>query len=344
MDRSNIVVTIVVPIYNAEKYLRDCLNSIPNSYQSKYEIILVNDGSTDSSLQICKEFVGQRHNVRLINQDNKGVSEARNVGLRNAEGEWICFLDSDDQFNRDSFDQVIDLLKESSAEFVICSDKFREEIHLKKDELLLSILGYGPEHIANSYLNCAFSKFYKMSFLKDTKMSFTTKLINGEDMLFNFEVALKATNINYYPLGIYYFRKNLNSSTNSFDNKIIETEIKFHEALKKIMIENDLTEDFWWEIYNKTLLDGLFVCNYRFALSREYNDFEDILSLINIPEYKNVVSKSDGFKDSFPLFKNMFFFIIKNKKYKVATVMLKSYIKLKSIYYRLNSEQITILI
>lgn len=95
------LVSIIVPIYNVEKYLSACMESIVNQTYSNIEIILVNDGSTDKSFEIANQFLNQCDNVILINQSNKGVSVARNKGLEIAKGEWIVFVDSDDIISLD---------------------------------------------------------------------------------------------------------------------------------------------------------------------------------------------------------------------------------------------------
>ena len=92
------MITIIVPVYNTEQYLRSCLDSLfrQGLNVSDYEIILVNDGLTDKSYEICKEYKERYQNIVLLSQTNQGVSAARNYGLSQAKGEWICFVDSDD--------------------------------------------------------------------------------------------------------------------------------------------------------------------------------------------------------------------------------------------------------
>ena len=84
--------SIIAPIYNAEHYLRRCINSILNQNFTDFELILVDDGSTDNSGEICDTYVKQDHRIKVFHQENKGVSAARNVGLENAQGEWITFV------------------------------------------------------------------------------------------------------------------------------------------------------------------------------------------------------------------------------------------------------------
>ena len=97
----DIYLTIIVPVYNVERYLRTCLDSIAQLKAFSWEAILVDDGSTDTSGQICDEYATQNSKFRVIRQKNAGVSAARNAGLDAAKGEWIWFVDSDDSINPD---------------------------------------------------------------------------------------------------------------------------------------------------------------------------------------------------------------------------------------------------
>ena len=97
----NILVTVVVPVYNVEKYLKKCLDSLLSQTYHNIEIIVVNDGTTDKSLDIAKEVNSIDERVKIISQENQGLSEARNTGIRNAKGEYICFVDSDDFVHKD---------------------------------------------------------------------------------------------------------------------------------------------------------------------------------------------------------------------------------------------------
>ena len=98
---SNIFVSIIVPVYNVEQYLRECLDSIAQLKAFSWEVILIDDGSTDSSGAICDEYAKREPKFRVIHQKNAGVSAARNAGLDAAKGEWIWFVDSDDSINPD---------------------------------------------------------------------------------------------------------------------------------------------------------------------------------------------------------------------------------------------------
>lgn len=112
--------SIIVPVYNAEKYLEGCIKSLfdQNIPQEDFEIILINDGSTDNSLSICNQLAKKHQNIRVFNQENQGQSVARNVGLRHAVGKYIYFIDSDDFLNSGYLNQFLNILEEEELDFL----------------------------------------------------------------------------------------------------------------------------------------------------------------------------------------------------------------------------------
>ena len=115
MENNSVLISLIIPVYNVEKYLRACLDSVLNQSYKNLEIILVNDGSTDSSRLICEEYKLRDSRIKLINQKNKGLSSARNVGIKAATGEYLSFVDSDDELRKDYVSYLYSLIKKSST-------------------------------------------------------------------------------------------------------------------------------------------------------------------------------------------------------------------------------------
>lgn len=114
------LLSIVIPVYNVEAYLRQCLDSVLKSDGAQHcEVILVNDGSTDSSPEICREYTAQYGNVRLVNQPNQGLSEARNTGIREATGKYILFLDSDDFLYEGSLKYILSNIEGATTDIFL---------------------------------------------------------------------------------------------------------------------------------------------------------------------------------------------------------------------------------
>ena len=118
---SKALISIIVPIYNVEKYLRQCLDSIQDQSYQNFECLLINDGSPDNSADICKEYVSKDPRFRYIEKENGGVSSARNLGLEHSKGEYITFIDSDDWVDLDYLEVLHSKIKEYNTDFVISS-------------------------------------------------------------------------------------------------------------------------------------------------------------------------------------------------------------------------------
>ena len=141
---TGIKVSIVVPVYNVEQFLPDCLDSLTNQTLKDIEIICVNDGSPDNSLKILEEYAQNDDRVKIITQENQGVSAARNAGLKTAVGEYIGFVDPDDWIDLDFYSKLYDAIQESNADISVATimrkqgnlEKYR--VYYEKEEVFLS--------------------------------------------------------------------------------------------------------------------------------------------------------------------------------------------------------------
>ena len=114
------LVSIIIPVYNVEKYLKKCLDSVINQTYKNIEIIIINDGSTDNSLKICQNYEKKYSNIKVINQNNQGLSAARNKGIDESKGKYITFIDSDDYYDLDAVEKFYILATEKNADLVCC--------------------------------------------------------------------------------------------------------------------------------------------------------------------------------------------------------------------------------
>lgn len=189
-------VSLVVPVYNAEKTIRRCIESILSQTFTDYELILVNDGSTDNSGAICDEYAKQDARIRVLHKDNGGVSSARNLGLDNALGEWIAFVDSDDSVS-DTY--VSNLLSHSANADLVIS--YAEIVHLdntrrKEDYNSVSVTAdYDDLFIYNdlNWHTSPWAKLFKRSLCGDLR--FVEGMHIGEDLVFLYSYMLKCNNI-----------------------------------------------------------------------------------------------------------------------------------------------------
>lgn len=133
----NIKFSIIVPAYNVQEYLAECIESILNQSYDNYEIIIVNDGSTDKTLAICEEYIKENDKIKLINKENGGLSDARNAGMKYTSGEYIVFIDSDDYIHQDSLKYFADALKNKADVLITRLVEVYEDNHnLEMDEMM----------------------------------------------------------------------------------------------------------------------------------------------------------------------------------------------------------------
>ena len=182
-------VSVIIPVYNAEKYLRQCLDSVVNQTYKNLEIICVNDGSTDNSSEILKEYASKDDRIILINQNNQGNGCARNVGLSRVSGEYISFIDSDDFILQNTYASVISLMIKDNLDILMfghfdyidgeCRKSFTNDIFNKFKNKKIS-----KENLIQYFLLGVWNKIFKSSFLKDNNIFFPKDFNIAEDAIF----------------------------------------------------------------------------------------------------------------------------------------------------------------
>ncbi|MGM9777450.1 MAG: glycosyltransferase family 2 protein [Prevotella sp.] len=181
------LVSIIVPVYKAEKYIHQCVDSLLAQTYTNIEVILVDDGSPDNCGAICDEYAAKDSRVKLFHQQNGGVSAARNTGLANAFGEWITFVDADDKVT----DDYIEKLMSKDGDWVIGGyrDTNHNSCHLNEDNYIGKerLIQFFKEHLQNLYTNNIGGKLYRSSIICKNGIKFNTKVRFSEDFLFNLE-------------------------------------------------------------------------------------------------------------------------------------------------------------
>lgn len=230
------LISIIVPIYNGEAYLEQCLDSIVNQTYKALEIILVDDGSKDNSLEICNGYAKIDSRIIVVHKDNGGVSSARNIGIKQAKGEYILFIDSDDTVELTYVEELLNANKDSKYDLVICGYKEMytcrniQKEYLPKNKLTGDI----KEDLYKIYYFCLgpFAKLYKTDIIKRNKVSFPVEIRLGEDQVFNQLYLYYVSKYYFVNKALYnYFRRNQYSLSKSCYNK------DFLDALNRLKIE-----------------------------------------------------------------------------------------------------------
>lgn len=223
--------SIIVPVYNVEKYVEKTLTSVCNQDFDDYEIIVVNDGSPDNSLKICEDFAKRSsRNIKIISQDNGGLSKARNTGISNSTGEYVWFIDSDDWIEENCLSALCSLLTDNVDELVIGGDNVSDDTNefLSSRNLfpkyhLQTLTGAETWEKGICQLSAAVFTIYRRDFLTSNKLWFIEGIYH-EDAEFCPKASYLSKATRYYSKVIYHVRQNPNSITRkpnikkSYDN------------------------------------------------------------------------------------------------------------------------------
>lgn len=244
-------VSVVIPVYNCKKYIEETVMSIIKQPIRVKEIIIVDDGSTDGSGQICDLFAKRIDNIIVIHQENSGVSIARNQGIEDSMGDYIVFCDSDDVWEDNFFDDTI--IEQLSADYDIVGYQHYEAnerlenkriIDNKGNEVLSggldSVWAHGKRH-----LGCL---FFKNSFLKEKRIKFVPGLKYNEDEIFKVEAECLCNKMVFYAKPMYIYRLNSASAVHNLDEDIIGRYQTWMQAWRNmdkwLLEEHDIKSDF----------------------------------------------------------------------------------------------------
>ncbi|RAR51148.1 glycosyltransferase family 2 protein [Flavobacterium lacus] len=222
-------VSVIIPVYNAEKHLTACIDSLLRQTLPELEFIFVNDGSRDTSSQIIASYQATDSRIILVNQDNQGVSVARNNGIALAQGNYIGFVDADDTIAPDFFEQLYTLAVQHHVDIVVSNFK-REQgghiIHVKSSVPAEKVLDKSyinavllPTFIQNSSLNTCWNKFYKKKLLHHYAITFPVGVALGEDGIFNILAFNNAQNVYFTNYSGYLYKEVDGSATRDLSKK-----------------------------------------------------------------------------------------------------------------------------
>ena len=258
-------VSIVIPVYNVEKYIRQCLESVINQTLKEIEIIVVNDGTKDNSMKIVEEYLSDER-IKIINKENGGLSSARNTGILVAQGKYICFIDSDDFIKSSMMEELYNIIEKTNSN-VVESDIFlyNNETHkiIERKNEKYSFPEKGS-YLWGKYTTEVCNKIYRRDFLINNNIFFEEGIIH-EDDLFTIRILFSTDKICHIQKSFYYYRINRSESImTNIDlekrlealQKIVEKIIEHHKIMKMDIFSDlmlDILEIYYLiEIYDIT--------------------------------------------------------------------------------------------
>lgn len=288
------LISVIIPVYNMKLYLKRCLDSVVSQTYRNIEIVLVDDGSTDGSTEICDEYANEDSRIKVIHTVNQGVSNARNIGLKKATGDYIGFVDPDDYIDQYMYEDLLRVLIENDCEISICAhcELFEDEntrniVELSDNCVISADEGVRELIHCNTFKGYLWNKLYKAELFDDIEFPNLTIM---EDGYVNYKVFLKSNLIALVNKPLYYYVRHSESVTRTKSvRKLIEI-YQFHslrhDELKDIF-DNELSTLNTYRIKSAfSLLIGI-----RFY--KAYNKYSDVYD-----------EAYDFIKHNLPLFDN----------------------------------------
>jgi len=252
-------VSVIIPVYNAALFLRPCIDSVLSQTMQDFEVICVDDGSTDSSLTILRDYEKNDRRIRIIQQENSGGGVARNTGLSHARGDYLIFLDADDFFSPNLFDYTYKKAINEQSDIVIYRvQRFNQVTQTYSDAVWggasCSLPAFSPfcyqdmpGRIFNSFQSWPWNKMYRHAFVKENKLQFQP-IQRTNDMLFTYSALICAKRISLLDEALVYYRYGITGSCQSTNHLAPTDFFKALLALKDFLIQygayNDVEQSF----------------------------------------------------------------------------------------------------
>lgn len=334
------LVSVIIPVYNVEKYLRKCLDSVIGQTYTKLEIICVNDGSPDRSLDILEEYAAGDNRIKIISQQNTGLSGARNTGLEHATGDYILFVDSDDWIDLDTCEKALqedaDVVfwsyyreyGDKQLETLLYGNQRREWTEKTAHELHRRMVGLSGKALCNpaqtDSLITLWGKLYRAQVLKGIQFE-DTKLIASEDTLYNIAAFCNVKSAVYLPDLHYHYRKDNQSSFTSGGYKKNQVQMwrELYSRISAILDEHHADSSFYSALENRRALGiiqlGLGISSdssMNFAAKRK-----ELKSILTSSDYRVAIKALPV--GAMPIHWKVFFLAAKGRMYVMMLVLLK---------------------
>lgn len=348
---NNPKLSVIVPVYNVEKYLERCLDSLINQTLKDIEIIVVNDGSTDNSLDILTKYAKFDSRINIIDKENSGVSDCRNIAMKQVRGEYLTFVDSDDWIDINTFQIMYTEAEKEKSDLVMCTYMREFENHSKEKMFNLpKIVVYENKEIKNLHrklfgpidnelgnpegldsLGTVWAKLYKVDVIKKNNIEFEDLNVIGsnEDGLFNIYVFNRINKAVFINKPLYhYWRDNPTSITSGYNSKLKNKWINLFKLMREFIEINNLDDSYINALNNRICMSTLGLGLNECSKANKISELNKIKNIKEILSDEAIVNAFSQFQLSyFPIHWRLFYFFNKNK------LALPSYLMLNTIEF-----------
>lgn len=279
------LISIIVPVYNSEKTLDILFSSIIEQTYDYFEVLLINDGSTDNSLDMCKRIAQLDKRFYVFSQKNSGVSASRNLGIENSKGEFISFIDADDYIEDDFLEQMLGSVKKDHTDMAICNYKiFNQENNsiFQKSKGLSNIIDSGSIIDAillskNFYRGFSWNKLFKRKIINDIALKFDTNLTILEDMDFVISYIVRIKRISLIDNTLYNYRQHESSATKQIDANYLTVFKSIDKLSQKLTPKYSMyLNSLKFEYFIILTMNGLKHRNFKLLLDIDIRDWKKL--------------------------------------------------------------------
>lgn len=301
------LVSVVIPVYNGEKYIENCARYLCSQTYQNIEVFFVNDGSTDQSLNVCKKVVTEDERFRLINQENEGTARARNAGLDAAKGAYIIFLDVDDEYHPEMIETLVSVIEEKHTDMAVCGYRIKVEGSEKGQDYLenktwRASVYYSLEDIKNDYidiwdaemLSYVWHKLYRMGTIRKYGIRFRDGHVYTEDRVFNRLFLSKTQSVAFTECCLYdYVRERVGSTTEKYRENFFDIRYKeyqeFQYHFKELGVWDEKAREYTSREFVERIagcIENLFHAKKQLTARQKYRK---IKALIGHPDVREAV-------------------------------------------------------
>ncbi len=291
-------VSVIVPMYNVEKYLCRCLDSLLSQTYEELEILLIDDGSPDASGKTADEYAKNDARIKVIHKKNGGLSDARNCGIENCTGEYLYIIDSDDYIERDAIQNMVNAAVSNECTLVMsgyfldyANEGYSVDFEIPNEEVFRGKKSLGEAIFAmeNLNFNVVWNKLYSADIIKSNNLRFAVDGMPGEDLLFNCAYMMCEPSVALIKAKTYhYMRQDEDSLAGKYRSNLYSQVLRFIKARKEMYAYYGMNEEKYREVYARTFVGYIFSCipnlyKQQCKISRKEKKAE-LKMILNTPE------------------------------------------------------------
>jgi glycosyltransferase involved in cell wall biosynthesis len=287
---SEIGISVIIPVFNVEKFVDGCLESVCSQSFKNIEIIIIDDGSTDNSFKLCCKWAEIDRRVKLIRQTNQGVSVARNRGIKESLGKWIAFIDPDDSIEPSYLEELCKLANMYDSEISICGfyfdypDEVITKSHFETDivfrdkseimQIQIQILAKRMSKIrpnSGDKIGAPWGKLYSASFIKRNGLEFVPNLKRSQDLIFNLYALEHSKFVAYINRPLYHYRVNSESICNRFSKQVLDNVNAYLNEIDNFIKKFHKDDELFNEAYDTKVATSIYKCMFQYFFNDQYD-------------------------------------------------------------------------